>query len=499
MKHPALLPLFTAVLMTALPAAAQGVLPPVRDQSRIIDYVQGDQALQAALARAANSRPAKNIILFIGDGMGINSVTAGRILAGQKRGLDGASYQLSFETFPYGGFSKTYSIDNLVTDSANGISAIMTGVKTRNAAIGVDGTITGGRCRGSLQARLQTLAEAAKLSGRAAGFVTTAGITDATPVGAYGHTPARGWRSDIDLTPEAVENGCIDLARQLVEAPPAIRMDVALGGDREKFLSDMGLVKGERADGRDLTGEWTAQTPHAFYADGLAALQSAGAKSSDHLLGLFSEGDLPSPVDPEHNNVPNLDQMTASAIDVLSRNPNGFFLMAESASIDKWHHVNNAYRALTDVDELSKAVQVALDKTNPEDTLIIVTADHSHGLVLSGYASRGTPVLGLAQIDGKPVLDDNGQPYTLLSYATGPGVKAADTSEALTEDQVTAPDYHQRALVYANSAKHAGEDVPVYATGPQAQLLSGTMESSYIYQVMAYAFGLKIERLAAKP
>jgi alkaline phosphatase len=493
MKSPILLSLFVALAIAA-PAMAQDKLPPVRDQSRIIDYVQGDEALRATLNRVANTRPAKNIILFIGDGMGINSVTAGRILAGQKRGLDGASYRLSFETFPYGGFSKTYSIDNLVTDSANGISAIMTGVKTRNAAIGVDATITGGRCRGSLPARLQTLAEAAKLSGRSAGIVTTAGITDATPVGAYGHTPARNWRSDVDLTAEAIENGCTDLARQLVEAPAAIRMDVALGGDREKFLPDIGsAAKGERADGRDLTREWTSQTPNAFYADGLFALQSAKAKASDHLLGLFSEGDLPSPVDPEHNNVPDLDQMTASAIDVLSRNPNGFFLMVESASIDKWHHVNNAYRALTDVDELSKAVQVALDKTDPKDTLIIVTADHSHGLVLSGYASRGAPVLGLAQIDGKPVLDDNGQPYTLLSYATGPGAKDTDKAP-LTEDQVEAPDYHQRALVYANSAKHAGEDVPVYATGPQAQLLSGTMESSYIYQVMAYAFGLKAEK-----
>ncbi|MDV6330401.1 alkaline phosphatase [Asticcacaulis sp. 201] len=482
----------------ALPVAAQDPLPAVRDRSQNIDYYQGDKALQEALKRAPNVRPAKNVILFIGDGMGINSVTAGRILAGQKRGLDGASYRLSFETFPYGGFSKTYSIDNLVTDSANGISAIMTGVKTRNAAIGVDGSITTNRCRGALKARVESLAETAKLSGRSAGIVTTAGVTDATPAGAYGHTPSRQWRADSDMSAEAIENGCIDLARQLVEAPAAIRMDVAMGGDIEKFLPDLDPRKGARADGRDLTREWLSQSPHAVFADSLSALKSLDAKKTDHLLGLFSEGDLPSPVDPEHNTIPDLDQMTASAIDVLSQNPNGFFLMVESASIDKWHHVNNGYRALTDVDELSKAVQVALDKTNPADTLIIVTADHSHGLVMSGYASRNASIMGLAQIDGKPLLDDKGQPYTILSYASGPGAKRDDTDKTpLTEEVAESPDYHQQALILTGSAKHAGEDVPVYATGPQAHLLSGTVESSYIYQVMAYALSLKAEKPAA--
>lgn len=462
---------------------------------------KGEVALSAALQRTPNVGKAKNIILFIGDGMGINSVTAGRIFAGQKRGLDGASYQLSFETFPYTGFSKTYSADKLVTDSANGISAIMTGVKTINAAIGVDDSVTTKDCPSALKGRVQSVAELAKLNGLSAGLVTTAGVTDATPAGAYGHVPFRGWRADVDLPPEAVKAGCVDLARQLIEAPAAVRMDVVLGGDLEDFVPGGDTRKGRRSDGRDLTQAWLAQGGQSVFLTDEAGLKSLDAARTDRLLGLFATDDLPSPVDTaEHINVPTLDEMTGTAIDVLSKNPKGYFLLVESASIDKWHHKNNAYRALTDVDELSRAVQKAMDMTNPEDTLIIVTADHSHSLVISAGSSREEPILGLVRNHGQIMPDGNGRPRTTLSYASGPGgpKDGAPASATLTEDQVLGPDYHQGALVYMNSAQHAGEDVPVYARGPRAWLLSSTFESSYIYQVMVYALGLSPSTVSAQ-
>lgn len=486
----------TALLaVLSFPALAQtnDTVPPTINVKTNIYYFQGEQALTEALKRTPNTGRAKNVILFIGDGMGINSVTAGRILAGQQRGLDGASYELSFDKFPYSGFSKTYSTDKLVTDSANGISAITTGVKTINGGIGVDGTVVGPRCRGSLKARVPTVAEQAKLAGKSAGVVTTTGITDATPAGTYGHTPYRSWRTDSEMTAEAIENGCIDLARQLVEAPPAIRMDVAMGGDLVKFVPDTDPRKGTRADGRDLPKEWLGQRPSATFVTGAKDLAAIDPAKTDHLLGLFADGDLPSPVDTaEHYDVPGLDEMTAKAIDILAKNPKGYFLLVESGSIDKWHHQNNAYHGLTDVDELSKAVQVAIDKTNAADTLIIVTADHSHGLVFTGGSSREEPIMGLARNHGKDSLDGNGQPYTTLSYATGPGGPKGGVAPAIpTEEEAMSPGFKQPALVYTDSAQHAGEDVPVYASGPQAHLLTGTLESSYIYQVMAYALGLK--------
>ncbi|WP_343685374.1 alkaline phosphatase [Asticcacaulis sp.] len=280
-----------------------------------------------------NTGRGKNVILFIGDGMGINSVTAGRILAGQARGQDGASYVLSFEALPYTAFSKTFSANNLVTDSANGISAITTGVKTINGGLGVNSDVKSKSCDGVARARVMTIAEQTKLTGRSTGVVTTAGITDATPAGAYGHTSTRNWRSDADLPPEAVAAGCTDLARQLVQAPAALRLDVAMGGDLEDFLPV--TAGGVRKDGRDLTAEWKAQK-NAAVLTGKAQLEALNTKTAGPVLGLFSKGDLPSPLD-KPQDVPGLDEMTAKAIDLLSRNDKGYFLLVESASIDKWH------------------------------------------------------------------------------------------------------------------------------------------------------------------
>ncbi len=448
----------------------------------------GRAHLEAALKRLPNTGKAKNIILFIGDGMGINSVTAGRIFAGQQRGGNGVTYDLAFEKLPYTGFSRTHSTDQYVTDSANGISAITTGVKTINGAIGVDASVKRETCGKAPKAAIPTIFEEAKRRGLSAGVVTTSGVTDATPAGAYGHTPERSWRADSDLPPEAVEHGCIDLARQLVDAPAEIRMDVVLGGDRYEFLPAGGEPTGVRRDGRDLTKAWLSQSPRATYVETDAALVAIDPAKTDHLLGLFATGDLPSPVDAEyHKNVPSLSDMTRKAIEVLKRNPKGFILMVESASIDKWHHRNNAYRALTDVDELSKAVAVAAEMTGDSDTLIIVTADHSHGLTLSAGSAIGEPVLGLAQSDGVLKRDRLGNPYTILSYATGPGEGGGEDHPLLDEKMVLDPNFKQQALIPMNSAQHAGEDVPVYARGPQAYLISGSFESTYLYQVMRHA------------
>lgn len=452
----------------------------------------GKAHLAAALKRQPNPAKPKNIILFIGDGMGINSVTAGRIFAGQMHGGTGITNDLAFETLPYTGFSRTHSVDQYVTDSANGISAITTGVKTVNGAIGVDGTVKREVCGDIQKVTIPTIFEQAKRAGMAAGVVTTSGITDATPAGAYGHTTERGWRADSDLPKEAVEHGCTDLARQLVEAPAEIRMDVALGGDRYDFVPGGNDAVGLRHDGRNLIKTWLGQSPRAAYVETDTALAAIDPKKTDHLLGLFATDDLPSPVDTQyHKDVPSLAAMTRKAIEVLKQNKNGFILMVESASIDKWHHRNNAYRALTDVDELSQAVAAATELTSDKDTLILVTADHSHGLTLSGGSAIGEPVMGIAKSDGMLKRDRLGNTYSVLSYATGPGEGGGEEHPMLDNETATKPNFKQQALVPMNSAAHAGEDVPVYASGPQAYLIAGSFESTYLYQVMWHALQTK--------
>ena len=193
--------------------------------------------------------------------------------------------------------------------------------------------------------------------------------------------------------------------------------------------------------------------------------------------------------------------MTAKAITALSANDKGYFLLVESGKIDHAHHGGNAYRALKDTQAYSEAVRTAREMTSDDDTLIIVTADHGHTLAIAGYARRGADILGLSvNVDengaDEPALALDGKPYTTLGYMNGPGAvfaEGADWSDgrpAPTQDAATDKNYRQQALVPTYGETHGGQDVPVYASGPNAHLVSGVMEQNVIYHIMADALGL---------
>jgi alkaline phosphatase len=169
--------------------------------------------------------------------------------------------------------------------------------------------------------------------------------------------------------------------------------------------------------------------------------------------------------------------------------------MVEGGRIDHASHGNNAYRALTDTVAFDQAIRAALATVNLDETLVIVTADHSHGLVISGYADRNAPILGLAGDEGKPIVAGDGKPYTTLGYATGPGGAInKDLRNDPSDDDLHGANYRQNATVPLPSAAHAGEDVPIYADGPQAHLINGVVEQSYIFYVMRHALGLATNR-----
>ncbi|MDO8900159.1 MAG: alkaline phosphatase [Phenylobacterium sp.] len=445
-------------------------------------------ALEAALARTPETGPAKNIILFIGDGMGVSTVTAMRILAGQRAEMDGASYDLAFDAMPYGGLVRTYSVDGLVTDSANGASAITTGHRTVNGGIGVDGGARRGVCDTSRH--VPTLAQRAKRElGKAVGVVSTAAITDASPAAFFAHSPDRNWQSDADMPAAAQAAGCIDIAAQLVLAEEDLRPDLALGGGLTFFRPEG--AGGRRKDGQDLPALWSARPNSAFVTDrdGMNAAIAAG----HDVLGLFAEVHIPHEVNrpavaPQ---IPTLEEMTRAAIQRLAAEPQGYVLLIEAAHIDKAHHAGLLNAALTEGVELSKAVAVAQDLTDPAETLIIVTADHSHGLVLNG-GGRGDDVLGLIKgPTGAPRLAGDGRPLPILVYSTGPGGPEAEEGRPSLEGvDVTAIDHVRQAGVRLGSAAHTGEDVPVYADGPGAYLITGSMDQPYLFQVMRHALRL---------
>ena len=474
------------------------------------------------------SGKAKNVILFVGDGMGISTVTAARIMAGQLEGKLGEEHQLSFETLPFSGFAKTYNVDAQTPDSAGTMTAMASGVKTDAGVIGVDEDIERGNCATVAGNELITATELAEIAGKSTGIVSTARITHATPAATYAKSADRNWEDVSDMPEAAVTAGCEDIASQLVnfEANLEARyegldvdgLEVVMGGGRRHFLPKdaafnsadaVSSVEGDRTDGRDLTAEWKAKYPAGQYVMDQAGFDAIDADTTERVFGLFNESHMQYEAD-RANDVagePSLAEMTAKAIDVLDNNANGFMLTVEAGRIDHGHHAGNAYNALSDTVALSKAVQVALDKTSIEDTLIIVTADHSHVFTIAGYPKRGNPILGKVVPVGsdEPSLAADNMPYTTVGYTNGGGFRdLGDETDAdagynfapvtgrvdLTDVDTTTPGFHQEAVVPLGSETHAAEDVGVYAVGPGAHLVTGTNEQSLIFHVMDYAADL---------
>jgi alkaline phosphatase len=488
-------------------------------------YRAGARAVDERANAARPKERARNVILFVGDGMGIATVTATRILDGQRKGGPGEDNVLSFERFPFSAFSKTYTTDLQVSESAGTMSAMMTGLKTYGGAISVAPGATAALCADS-RVVVPTLLEQAEAAGLATGVVSTARITHATPAATYAHSVDRDWEVDAAMPPEARERGCRDIGRQLIEFSAGDGIEVVLGGGRSAFMSataadpeDEG-TKGGRLDGRDLIAEWRTKNPQGTYVWRTTEFDAVTPKANVRLLGLFERSHMEFEADRANDTggEPSLAAMTEKGIRILATYKQGYFLMVEGGRIDHGHHAGNAYRALTDGIALADAVAIADKLTSTSDTLIIVTADHSHTLTINGYPARGSPILGKAQNPlGTPMLDAAGRPYTTLQYASGPGAEGASDRQAAgvkrfphaptkyTADAVPrtdlstvdteAPDYLQQSLVPMSSETHGGEDVPIYARGPGAQLVRGTMEQNEIYHVMRRA----LERVGKSP
>ena len=439
---------------------------------------------------AAADAPRRNAILFIGDGMGVSTVTAARILEGQQRGETGEENTLSFERFENVALVKTYNTDAQVPDSAGTMSAIVTGVKTRAGVLSVGPQLVRGDCAGTAAASLPTLLEEAEDVGMLTGVVSTARITHATPAAGYAHAADRNWEHDGEL-PTDHGGACKDIARQLVEFSHGDGVDVVLGGGRGMFLPTSAndpedpRRAGMRSDGRSLVNEWRAGADRQYVWND-AQLQAAGPDGQ--LLGLFAHSHMAFEADRGSDSAgePSLAEMTRTAIERLSHGPRGYFLIVEGGRIDHAHHAGNAYRALVDAIAFAAAVRAAVESSDPAQTLILVTADHSHTLTISGYSDRGNPILGHAATGGVPLRDALQRPYTTLSYANGPGFRSVEVEE---EDPAS-PDYRQPATWPLASETHAGEDVPAYATGPGAERLRGVLEQNALHGVLRAALPL---------
>ena len=462
---------------------------------------------QTAAQQNPIDAPAKNVIFFLGDGLGVNTLTAARIFHAGEEG------QLTIDRMPESAFVKTYSNDAMVTDSAAGMAAYMTGEKHNNGVISMsfgtravapgkdaNGNALVSRCNeaGANGAPSATLLELAKRRGMALGVVTTTSVTDATPASAYGHGCHR--KLETDFAALLVPGGA-----GYNNALGARGLDVLFGGGRQYFTPF--ARGGKRADNRDLLAE-LGQQGFRVVSDtaGFSALNPG-----QPAIGLFAQNHMDYDAARKPASQPSLTEMTRKAIDLLAPHAGaqgqGFFLVVEGGLIDHALHATLGKRALQETVSFNDAMQAAIDKMEALDpglknTLIVSTADHDHTLLLNGYAVRTgktTPtnpgVLGLVRnLDGTPKLDKNGRPFTIIGFGTGENrVNGPRGSQpALTDEIVTRDDYHQEAVVRtrAGAETHGGSDVFLGATGAGAELFRGTIDNTRVFSLIKNAAGL---------
>ncbi|NXD25925.1 PPBI phosphatase, partial [Spelaeornis formosus] len=462
--------------------------------------------LELALALQPAALRAKNIILFMGDGMGLSTMSAARIYKGQLAGGSGEESVLAMETFPHMALAKTYTIDRQVPDSAGTGTAYLCGVKANAKTLGLSGAAVYGKCRttfGNEELPIPTVIPVPML--RAAHGTLGQGT------GAWHHSAVAraGFSASTahPLIPASVSapspsdarlQGCKDIAWQLVHN---VDINVILGGGR-KYMTPVGTPdpeypmnskqNGIREDGKNLIDMWLEKQPGARYVWNRTEMLAAAADSSvNYLMGLFEPGDMKYSLVRNTTLDPSLTEMMEAAITILSRNPKGFYLFVESPAhhgcpsaggrIDHGHHDGAAHKALTEAVEFDRAIERAGALTDETETLTVVTADHSHVFSFGGYTLRGSSIFGLA-----PETALDGKNYTSILYGNGPGYPGSDRPNVDPETAMQF-DYLPQAAVPVDSETHGGEDVAILAKGPMAHLFHGVQEQTYVAHVMAYA------------
>jgi alkaline phosphatase len=477
-----------------------------------IEAQQGDRKVTVAwTVYEAKERKAKNVILFIGDGLTIAHRTAARIMSkGIKQGHYGA--ELAMDDMPYMALISTAGTDSIITDSANSMSAYTTGHKSCVNALGVYCA----QNKNTLEhPAVETISEIVKRVHRmAVGVVTNTEIEDATPAGMIAHTRRRSDYNDIvkmfyDVRPEVIMGG--GSPNWLAKSTPG-----------SKRTDDEDYIKKFEADGYTFVSTKTE----------MDAATKAGASK---ILGLFNTGNIDGALDlkflkkgtvARFPDQPDLVEETKAAIEVLSKATNGFVLMVESGRIDKYSHNLDWERAVYDTIMLDDAVKVAKDfAAKSNDTLVIVLPDHTHPASIVGtydderpgqlprehlgvYADAKFPNYPAANPDGYPDQIDvsrriafvfgtypdycyDGKPY--LDGENTPALTDPSGKGNIANEKYCRPG-SQRVTgnlpVAASQGVHSGDDVVLTAMGPGAEMFHGHLPNTRVFKAMANALGL---------
>lgn len=478
-----------------------------------IEVKAGDEAKSVTwdVYGTADVAKAKNVIFLIADGLSVAHRTAARIMSkGVTEGK--ANGRLAMDDIPPVAFIGTSATNSIATDSANTASAYMTGHKSAVNALGVYADRTPDSFD---DPRVETIGEALRrTTKKSLGIVSTAEVQDATPASVVSHTRRRGDKAEI--------------TSMLLDVQP----EVLLGGGSAYFLK-ADVPGSKRKDDKD----YIAAFQDAGYALAInqAELAAAAGSNQGKLLGLFHTGNMDVALDrkflgkgtvEKFPDQPGLVEMTQAALDNLSKNPEGFFLMVEAASVDKMSHPLDWERAVVDTIEFDQAVAVARDfaEKNP-DTLIVVTGDHTHGVAIIGtvddekpgdamrekvgtYDAAGFPNYEDKDGDGYPDRVDVSRRLFMASnngpdrYETFrpkldapfvPAIQDADGNYVANEAYKDLPG---AVFVEGNLPRtsdtgvHAVDDIVLQAAGAGAEGFRGYMEQSDVYRILADALAL---------
>ncbi|MBN8193635.1 alkaline phosphatase [Bacillus sp. NTK074B] len=408
-----------------------------------------------ASAKESKNGKAKNVIFMIGDGMGVPYTTALRYMNDNPDTVE--MEKTAFDPYLVG-LQTTYPEDEKenVTDSAAAATAMSGGVKTYNNAIAVDND----------KSNVKTVLEQAKENGMSTGIVATSEITHATPASYGAHEESR-------KSEDAIANDYYD---EMINGKHKI--DVMLGGGTDFF---------ERDD-RNIAEQ--------FKKDGYSYVKSAEElKKDDHdqILGLFAESGMDKMIDRDEKQ-PSLADMTTAALDRLKGNKDGFFLMVEGSQIDWAGHDNDVVGAMSEMRDFEQAFEKVRDfaKENGE-TLVIVTADHSTGGISIGsdgeynwdpapiQAAKHTPDYMAEQIVNGASVEEtlaNNIDLELTPEEIASVKKAAEKGDQTEIDNAIEKIFDTRSGTGWTTGGHTGDDVPVYAFGPQKEKFAGLIDNT---------------------
>lgn len=462
--------------------------------------------LAAVSLPAEAAGPAKNVIFFLGDGMGPTTVTAARIF---KYGEAG---QLAMEKLPRTARIKTFSNNAQTTDSAPSMGAYTTGVKMNNEVIAMssdtqavapstDPTTSVSKsvnnCTISNGTSVPSILEQAIAANKATGVVTTARLTHATPAATYAHICHRD--AEYQIAQQVVPGGA--------GYNPALAtgINVLMGGISQYWIpfinNGSAIEKKGRPDMRNLIQEMKS-AGYTFVTDKLT-FDAAPTTANTKILALFDQNFANGHMSYELDRIklnpvtePSLSEMTAKSIDILSKNPNGYFLMVEGGRIDHALHGTNAKRALFDTIAFDDAIKTALGKVDLSNTLVVVTADHDHTMTINGYSNKGNPILDISRNykdnGATNNHDKDGKTYTTLVFGNGPNRPAtrSDVVSGTDSGQVLNDDYQQETGIKLSSETHGGGDVMLFATGAGANTFKGTLDNTKVFTLLKAALGL---------